>query len=99
QLRDGRRLERRVDRLLGTPELPMSRAQLLEKFWHCAGYAARPLPRERLDPLLPLIERLEGAPDVSALLDRLIGAGGGGRQPGSVGRPARGRSSRNRLNL
>jgi len=65
-------LERRVDRLLGTPELPMSQAQLLEKFWHCAGYAARPVPRERLDRLLPLIDGLEGLPDVAAVLDCLV---------------------------
>jgi 2-methylcitrate dehydratase PrpD len=72
QLRDGQVLERRVDRLLGTPELPMSQAQLLEKFWHCTGYAARPVPRERLDRLLPLIDGLEGLPDVAAVLDCLV---------------------------
>jgi 2-methylcitrate dehydratase PrpD len=71
-LRSGQVIERRVERLLGTPEQPVSEADLLAKFWHCAGYAAVPVPRERLERLLGLIAEVERLPDVRALVACLV---------------------------
>jgi 2-methylcitrate dehydratase PrpD len=71
-LRDGRVLERTVSRLLGTPDQPLSRADLLAKFRHCAGYAAPPVPRDRLERLLALIDDLERLPDVREVASCLV---------------------------
>jgi 2-methylcitrate dehydratase PrpD len=72
RLRDGRMVERTVDTLLGTPERPMSHDQRLAKFWHCAGYAASPVPRERLERLVALVDDLERLPDVGEVVSSLV---------------------------
>ena len=68
-LRDGRRLERRVDQAKGQPKNPLSDAELTVKFRDCA---ARVLAPERVDAVLRAVEGLPTVPDVSAVA-RLLG--------------------------
>ena len=68
-LRDGRRLERRVDQAKGQPKNPLSDAELTAKFRDCA---ARVLAPERVDAVLRAVEGLPTVPDVSAVA-RLLG--------------------------
>ncbi len=63
--RDGRRLSRRIDQLVGRGgDMPMTREELWEKFADCA---ARSLPRERLPQLFETLERIEQLGDINEL--------------------------------
>lgn len=64
-LKDGRRLSRRVDNLVGRGgENPMSSEELWEKFDDCAQ---RILPREQVAPLFERLETLESVSDIGQL--------------------------------
>jgi 2-methylcitrate dehydratase PrpD len=61
-LRDGRRLSRRVDEMVGRGgDNPMTSDELWEKFRDCAE---RALPREQVAPLFDRLETLESVPDI-----------------------------------
>ena len=56
-LKDGRRLSRRVENLVGRGgDNPMDSSELWDKFSDCA---ARALPREQIAPLFERLETLE----------------------------------------
>jgi hypothetical protein len=62
-LKDGRRLSRRVDDLVGRGgDNPMSQDELWEKFSDCA---ARSLPREQIAPLFDRLETLDAVSDIN----------------------------------
>jgi 2-methylcitrate dehydratase PrpD len=62
-LKDGRRLSRRIDELVGRGgDNPMSEGELWEKFSDCA---ARSLPRERIAPLFERLATLDSVGDVN----------------------------------
>jgi 2-methylcitrate dehydratase PrpD len=64
-LKDGRRLSRRVDNLVGRGgDNPMSAEELWEKFDDCAQ---RALPREQIAPLFERLETLESVSDINQL--------------------------------
>ena len=67
-LEDGRRFDAAVDRALGTPENPLSDAELIDKFADCAFRAARPLSSAEARDLAGRILALEDCSDVGALL-------------------------------
>jgi 2-methylcitrate dehydratase PrpD len=67
-LRDGRRLQRRVDQAKGQPKNPLTDAELTGKFRDCA---ARALPAAQVDALLASLSALEQVRDVSELARRL----------------------------
>ncbi|MFT3721119.1 MmgE/PrpD family protein [Pseudorhodoferax sp.] len=67
-LRDGRRLEARVDLPRGHPENPMSAAEFAAKAADCASLAVRPLAADTATRLAAAVEGLESLPDVSALV-------------------------------
>jgi 2-methylcitrate dehydratase PrpD len=58
---------------IGSPEKPLTNAQLETKFRDCARNAVRPLPDERLDGLLAAIGRLETLPDAHELITAFAG--------------------------
>lgn len=61
--KDGRRLSRRVDNLVGRGgDNPMGSDELWEKFSDCAS---RSLPREQIAPLFERLETLDSATDVN----------------------------------
>lgn len=65
---DGRRVEGSCFTALGSPENPLERGQLVDKFVNCAGRAARPLAPETARSLADRILALEDCSDVGALL-------------------------------
>ena len=68
-LRDGRKLERRVDVLKGHPSRPMTRAEIVDKVRRCATYAARPADGRRVDAIVHAVDNLEAMRDVRELGD------------------------------
>jgi 2-methylcitrate dehydratase PrpD len=65
-LKDGTRLARRVDALLGEAGNPLTREQRLRKFFGCTR---RVLPAEGAERMLALVERLETLPDITEITD------------------------------
>lgn len=62
-MKDGRRLSRRVDNLVGRGgDNPMTQDELWEKFKDCA---ARALPREQIAPLFERLETLDAVSDIN----------------------------------
>jgi 2-methylcitrate dehydratase PrpD len=69
ELRDGTRLDQRVEAALGSPENPLPRVAQIEKVKAClAGI----LPDGRADELIRAIDALHEAPDVVGLADILV---------------------------
>lgn len=71
---DGRRLAARLDGRAAEASGEVSQAQLVSKFFDCARYAAQQIPRERLERVVELVDRLETLPDV-AILPALLSGG------------------------
>ena len=64
-LRDGRRLSRRVDQLVGRGgKSAMTRDEMWEKFEDCAE---RSLPRERVREVFGMLEGLDSVGDINEL--------------------------------
>lgn len=69
-LKDGRSLHARCDRPHGRWDHPLSREELLFKFYDCA---CRVLRRADVEQVVGLIESLEKAEDVSGLMGLMVG--------------------------
>lgn len=69
-LKDGRRFDAALNCARGTPENPLSDAQLIAKFVDCARRAARPLSSGEAEDLAGEILALEECADVGALFRR-----------------------------
>lgn len=72
--RDGRVLERRIDRLTGWCGVPLERDERLRKFYSCAS---RVIERRAADRLVDLVERLDTLEDIVAIADIVRGPAGG----------------------
>jgi len=72
KLRDGRVLhcEQKGFRY-GNPKNPISKGELVEKFRDCTSYSASPLPKDRLEKVIELVDKLEEVDDVSQVI-RLV---------------------------
>jgi 2-methylcitrate dehydratase PrpD len=67
RLRDGREVSHGVEHRKGeTKANPLTRDELLAKYWACAG---RLLPERRIEQSIELIDRLEDAKDIGQLMD------------------------------
>jgi 2-methylcitrate dehydratase PrpD len=73
QRTDGRSVTVEASDPIGSPEKPLSNAQLEAKFRDCAHNAARPLPDASLDAALTAIGRLETLPDARELMTPFAG--------------------------
>ncbi|MEQ8586169.1 MAG: MmgE/PrpD family protein [Thalassobaculaceae bacterium] len=73
-LKDGRRLERTVDTVYGSPAKPMTREAHLEKFRRNVAHARGDLPADAADRLIALVDGLERVEDVRTLLDPMVSA-------------------------
>lgn len=71
-LKDGRRHELTLDSVLGHPDTPLSRDRQLDKFRRCWRYAARPLPEERIEKLIGLVDRLEFVDDIRQIIGMIV---------------------------
>jgi 2-methylcitrate dehydratase PrpD len=72
-LRDGTRLDQRVERPLGHPENPLDDAALVEKFVDCAGRARVPLERKRALRAAEVLLAIDREESVQAALQGLLG--------------------------
>jgi 2-methylcitrate dehydratase PrpD len=70
-LRDGTEREAHVTAALGTPDNPMNRDQIVQKFLTCASYALKPLDAARCQSIVDAVDTIEDFDDMrnfSALL-------------------------------
>ncbi|MBI4336819.1 MAG: MmgE/PrpD family protein [Chloroflexi bacterium] len=65
RLKDGRTLSRMAEVSRGTPERPMSRQEMAEKFQDCARGV---LPEARMGPAMDAIERLDSFGDINQFM-------------------------------
>lgn len=72
RLNDGQTIVRDVQRMKGSPEMPMSTAECIAKFKKCNDCALTPLPTANAEALVEQVLSLERVEDVSAL-GRLLG--------------------------
>lgn len=77
RLKDGRTLDARVSKVLGSPQNPLSPEQHMEKFFGCA--ASGSVPRERAQAIAEMVEDIERLDEVRRLADLLHGAAHGGQ--------------------
>ena len=69
RMKDGRQFQRQVDEIPGTPENPMTEAELLEKFHACTALGVAPMTEAASVELARRIAALEESDDVSTLFD------------------------------
>lgn len=67
-MKDGRKLTKTVNEVRGSPENPMTRDELLDKYRRCAS---RVLDGERLEKSITALENLDQVPTAKDLLDTL----------------------------
>jgi len=67
-LKDGRQVTKRVDKLSGYPGSPLTREQMLRKYFSCARDTLNDSSANRV---LELVERLDALPDVVEMMDIL----------------------------
>jgi 2-methylcitrate dehydratase PrpD len=73
QRTDGRSVTVEASAPIGSPERPLTNAQLEAKFRDCARNAAQPRPDASLDGLLAAIPRSETLPDARELMTPFAG--------------------------
>ncbi len=71
RLKDGRVLDWSCEVMLANPARPLSREAHLAKFRRCWDFAAEPLPEDKREALIAMVDRLEQVTDVRELV-RLI---------------------------
>ncbi len=69
---DGTEAAQETEAPLGSPDRPLTDAQLAAKFRDCAAHAARPIAAEAMDRAIAAVGALEQLPDVASL-PRLFG--------------------------
>jgi len=72
KLKGGKVYERKQTVAKGNPQKPMTLEELRAKFYHCADYTAKPLPKANLDKAVKLIGRLEEVDDVGEIMRLLV---------------------------
>lgn len=70
-LKNGKSMKKRIDYPTGSPEKPISREALLEKFRDNLGYSAAPPKEERIEEIRAALEELPLAADAGSVLNRL----------------------------
>ena len=65
---DGRAASLETTSPSGSPEKPLSDAQLQAKFRDCAAHAVKPIPEEIVDQAIRFVQQMEDAPEATALV-------------------------------
>jgi len=55
----------------GNPRNPITKGELVEKFRDCASYSVKPLPKDSVEKVIELVDKLEEVDDVSQII-RLV---------------------------
>jgi 2-methylcitrate dehydratase PrpD len=66
--KDGKVYAKQVDCLFGSPEKPMSFADVAMKFRHCCEYSIKPVSEENQNKVIQMVEGLEQVTDVSQIV-------------------------------
>ena len=69
--KDGKLYSRQVDYPFGSPENPMSLADIEEKFKHCCQYSIRPVPEKNQDQIIQMVREIDEVRDVSEIVNLL----------------------------
>ena len=72
KMKDGSVYSKKSGYLFGSPEKPISLINVADKFRHCCEYSVKPIPREKQDRVIEMIEGLEKVKDTGSII-RLLG--------------------------
>jgi 2-methylcitrate dehydratase PrpD len=72
RIKNGKVFSKRVDYPFGSPEDPMTFADVATKFRHCCEYSVKSISRANQDKVIQMVEGLEELTDVSQIV-RLLG--------------------------
>lgn len=72
RLKNGTKLNKRVDRMKGHPDNPLSMDEIVEKYKQNVSFAEKPLPKETTDVVIEWIDRLEELDDVTRIPSLLV---------------------------
>ncbi len=64
----GKVYSKQVDYPFGSPEDPMSLADVAAKFRHCCQYSVKPIPKDNQDRVIQMVNGLEKVSDVSQIV-------------------------------
>lgn len=70
---DGHIYSKRVDFAKGNPKNPITMEETRKNFIRCAGYAAKPLPKENIERAIEMIDKMEQIADAVELTKLLVG--------------------------
>jgi 2-methylcitrate dehydratase PrpD len=70
--RDGKRFKKTSGFVIGTPENPMTMADIIQKFRNCVPFSARPLPGYNVERIIQMIQDLEKLDDVTEIIECLV---------------------------
>ncbi|NWG02146.1 MAG: MmgE/PrpD family protein [Syntrophaceae bacterium] len=70
--KSGDKYNKRIDFAAGFAERPLTREEIMERFWNCLDYARRPLSREKGEKLVSLISKLERLEDIRSLIPLVL---------------------------
>lgn len=65
---DGKVYSKRMDIPKGDPRNPLTFNDMLGKFWDCASYSVKPIPKHKIEEAIELILKLETTDDVSGVI-------------------------------
>lgn len=68
----GERYSKRIDIAAGFAERPLTQEEILERFWNCIDFAKKPFPKEKVERLVSLINKLEEVEDIRSLIPLLL---------------------------
>lgn len=72
QTKDGKICRKRIDIAAGFAERPLTREEIMERFWNCIGYARKPVPKEKAEKLVSWIGKLEELDDIRSLIPLVL---------------------------
>jgi 2-methylcitrate dehydratase PrpD len=71
KLKNGKTISKTVKDVYGSPENPISRDSLIEKFFNCASYSAKKIPEKTLKKIADIILNLEDTRNIGILTKSL----------------------------
>jgi 2-methylcitrate dehydratase PrpD len=70
--KSGDKYRKRIDIAAGFAERPLTREEVLERFWNCIDYAKKPLSKKKLEKLVSSINQLEEVEDIRSLIPLVL---------------------------
>jgi 2-methylcitrate dehydratase PrpD len=67
-MKNGESYSKQMNNAMGYPPLPVSFDDCVRKFFDCAAHAARQIPKDHLDRVVEMVERLERVDDATEVI-------------------------------